>query len=129
MGHQYNVPTIVSIKDNKGNRIDRRQMTVLGNQSYVDLRGAPAGNLSPGDDLLIEIEFDQSLEPMTYNITGQMLSPLEYRTGHIFSTVITERHINDMLSVVFTVISDKPWHKHGSHDDSVILSYRVLPPP
>jgi hypothetical protein len=60
----FNVPTFVRIVDNKGNKFHLNAQPD-GQGQFIDVRRR--GDLYPGEELVIEVELDESLAGHTVN--------------------------------------------------------------
>jgi hypothetical protein len=63
----FHVPTFVRIVDNKGNEFHLNAQPD-GQGQFIDVRSQGKGDLYPGEELVIEVEVDESFAG--YNSTG-----------------------------------------------------------
>lgn len=47
--------------------------------------------------------------------------------GMTWEWEVSEKDVGVDVSLVVFLVSDRPYHKHGWHDGSVIFNYKVLP--
>lgn len=126
-GGEYNVPTVVRMSDNLGNVFHASQIV----RNSTGSGGVPIalGPLRPGDVISVEVEIDASFPEDSYKIEwivpryeGPQLA------GHKLVLPVTNRYVNPAFTFFCNVTSNKDWHRLGSYDDSVFLTYKILPP-
>jgi hypothetical protein len=124
----YNVPMITRVVDNQGNET---RPSIEGREHIAwILTGNPTGDLRVGTTLVVEIEVDESFEPSSYDISWRTSARDSELLGPKFSLKIENRHVSEAFNVYCSVISKRSWHRlPGGIDDSLIILYRVLPPP
>jgi hypothetical protein len=125
MERTFNVPTFTHITDNKGNKFDLKPKPDDQIQ-FVDVRATCNGDLYAGDELVVEVEVDESFSG--YSIRWLTFNG-DRGEGAIARLLIEPRHVGVQMDIRFEVVSGEQWHKlHGGCDDRVDLRYRVLPP-
>ena len=129
MDKQYNVPTIIKMKDSLGNTkyCDEKNnfnKAIEGNISFVNDNKS---FLYLGDTLSIEVDIDTSFDSNSYEIrwANSRLGKLGY--GYKLLLNIEEKHIDSSFTIVCVVISTNTWHKFGNCDDRMYFSYKILP--
>ena len=133
MAEYYNAPTIIKIIDSRGwvfhDSEIRKNRTGLGSVSLTDDRSAW---LRVGDTLSLEIEIDPSFSPDDYRIEWSYLNQKPREAGttpqNRLLLDIRAHHVSYVFTIHCNVTSNKSWHRFGTFDDSVAISYRVLPP-
>ena len=128
MAQQYNVPTILRVRDSFGHVT---HMATRENR-VVDFSNNPPLYLTCGERLSLEVEVDPSFDASEYDVRWSAMASVfvnDMAVGHKFALVLEPRHVSTQLTIQCTVISHKPWHKEGAHDDILVVYYRVLPPP
>ena len=133
MAEDYNAPTIIKVNDSRGlvfhDSEIRKNRTGLG---FVRLTEDRSAWLRVGDTLSLEVEVDPSFSPDDYRIEWSYENKEARDRGDTppnrLVLEIRERHVNSRFDIYCKVISNKSWHRHGSLDDMVAISYRVLPP-
>ncbi len=129
----YNVPRIIQLTDSKGNSFFEAQIKNNQNstgRSSFNLQ-TEGNNLYPGETLRIEIQIDPSFNPNDYRVDWIYTdsNPTPVRQGLTFDLEIKETHIREDFTVYCSVTSiNKNWHRLGDCDDSISVTYRVLPP-
>jgi hypothetical protein len=126
MERTFNVPTFSRLVDNRGNEVHLNPTKPNMEMQHFDFRETGKGELYPGDELVIEVEVDESFSDyavrwMTFNGDNGH--------GKIMRLPIEPKHVGLYLVIRFEVVSGEQWHKlHGGCDDRLELRYRVLPP-
>lgn len=130
---EYNVPSILSIKDSLGNIIYENQFLRIKRSRGVCPDSLYSDNiLHVGDKLEIFVDIDESFPKDTYKVkwlhkgTAGLLD-FQEQLGHKFSLKISEAYIREQFKIECIVISNKQWHRFTSHDDLVVLNYKILP--
>ena len=132
MGREYNAPRIIKLSDSNGSVFHdaqiRRNATGRG---HVQVSEFTSTRLRAGEKLSVESEIDPSFSPDDYRIEWiyANLAPEHkgYR-GKRITISLRECHVREDFTVYCAVISNQSWHRCGDVDDSVGLTYRILPP-
>lgn len=131
MNQEYNVPLFVRFTDSFGNTVHRDQMQPSPNGGVMKLFHLEADfDLRPGDTLAIEVEVDSTFDPLSYTLSWicNGLSHL-IPNGPIANIEITNKQVAQQFSVMCTLTTGNDWHRiAGGKDDSLMITYRVLPP-
>jgi hypothetical protein len=127
----YNTPTVIRVTDSLGRSFD---LSSVGQSAeaftMLDSSNDPSAYLRCGDRLSIEVEVDPSFDASEYQIEWLISNIGGPRmTGPKFELLLTERYVTSRFCVVCRVISNKEWHRAGTHDHQIDIAYRVLPPP
>ena len=133
MAEDYNAPTIIKVTDSRGlvfhDSEMREDRTDLGRVSLTEDKSAW---LRVGDTLSLEVEVDPSFSPDEYQIEWRYLNKKLDEAGatpqNRLLLEIREHHVSYLFVIDCVVISNKPWHRFGMFDDTISMSYRVLPP-
>lgn len=130
MQEQFNVPTVIRISDSLGHVVyfsDSNRHP--DGPAMVDYSRDEQAYLRSGDTISIDVDVDPSFDPSTYeikwsisNIGGPQIQ------GRKFTLLLTDKYVSTRFCAVCRVISNAGWHKLGTHDDQIDISYRVLPP-
>lgn len=131
MQNVYNVPSILKFVDSFGTSLTRSQ---FGESPFGGILKSLANdsrfNLRPGDILTLEIEIDPAFSPDTYTLRWDVpyqQSALQHDKTRLVIP-ITVAHVNELMWVCCTLVTNLQWHRHGRHDDQMQIGYRVLPP-
>ena len=133
MAEDYNAPTIIKVNDSRGlvfhDSEIRKNRTGLGSVRLTEDRSAW---LRVGDTLSLEVEIDPSFSPDDYQIEWSYPNQKKREVGatpqNRLLLDIREHHVSYVFTIHCNVTSNKSWHRFGLFDDSVAMSYRVLPP-
>jgi hypothetical protein len=128
---EYNAPQFLRVVDSFGRVFTRGQMQAApGGGAIVGPASDPRFTLRPGDTLTIEVDVDPSFSAESYSLT--------WNAGHTQSTENTGlkkavihiglKHVSETFIVRCTLMSNQEWHRHGTHDDTIAIFYKVLPP-
>jgi hypothetical protein len=125
MARTFNVPTFTRVLDNKGNNFHLTPRPDDQAQ-FIDVRSRGKGDLYPGEELVVEVEVDESF-------SGWTVRWLTFNGDHGFGTIvrlpIEDKHVGVQMDIRFEVVSSESWHKlMGGCDDRLDLRYRALPP-
>jgi hypothetical protein len=125
MARTFNVPTFTRVFDNKGNNFHLNPRPEDQHQ-LIDIRTRGNGDLYPGDELVIEVEVDESF-------SGWSVRWLTFNNETGFGTIvhlpIKNKHVGAQMDIRLELVSAESWHKlSGGCDDRLDLRYRVLPP-
>lgn len=119
----WNVPTIVSVNDTMGNVYypdGNKDPSVIQTQHsfYVE------------DTYGISIEVDSSFDPNKYSIRWWMngKNTAAFNDKAQFTIKFEIGDVAQKRFIACCVISNEEWHKYGSHDHRVLISFTVLPP-
>lgn len=130
VAQQFNVPTVIRVSDSLGqvSYLSGPTRTATG-FTMLDYSRDEGTFLRCGDTLSIEVDVDPTFDSKEFeiewvvaNISAPMVS------GRKFVLVLTERYVATRFCVSCRVISNKSWHKLGTHDDQIDIAYRILPP-
>ncbi|MGI3009804.1 hypothetical protein ACRTD6_22950 [Vibrio parahaemolyticus] len=131
MQKDFNVPTVLSIRDSVGNSKSGHHLRGNDdNNIWVFFNEDPNRYLNVGDTLRIEVEIDQSFHEDEYSIEWSSNTPWYEKnpTGKSVEIKLTEKQVSQKFLVVCKVTSNKAWHKLGDKDDELDILYTVLPP-
>ena len=110
-------PCIESVRDNYGN------IWTPGNPLQINTI------LRPGDYLEFVVSasdpFGEEIEYTATCYSGP--NPIK-ESENTFSLRIEDSHVRDKSDIEFFISSKRSYHRHGSLDDRVRFSYKVLPP-
>jgi hypothetical protein len=123
MGREYNAPLFSRFVDSLGHAD-----IPAASQDSLDYTGG--GTLRPGDSIRLEVEVDSSFDPETYAIDW-VVGNVQYGetgTGTYFTLAILRKHVSERLDIRVMLKSRKEWHRHGSFDARLSVTYKVLPP-
>lgn len=127
---EYNVPTILVVKDSFGNILHAPNMRYNGLYKQASFNKEPKLFLRPGDTLSLEIEVDPSFSSSEYTLKWRWgttnITPLADRTRLVLP--IEPKHVQETLAIFCEIITARDWHRYGMFDDGILLTYRVLPP-
>ncbi|WP_238656042.1 hypothetical protein [Paenibacillus piscarius] len=132
VGRLFNVPSIIQVSDSLGNIKYESEISEVRNDVCIPFIFNQPNNptLRPGDELSIEVEIDSTFQEDQYTIQwrieGQM--PSMHQITNKFFIKIDNSHVGERFVINCFVTSNKDWHRYGSHDDCLILLYKVLPP-
>lgn len=127
VGKHFDVPMIVRYTDNRGNESHLDDVPSDVQTRILDWRGMGHGDLHPGDVLVAEVEIDQSYDPSTYKVSWW--SPGSgWVEGPKLRIEIGNRHVGELMTIEFQVVSNRDWHRQSGVDDKLLVGYRVLPP-
>lgn len=121
----WNVPQIIKVTDSLGNVFDKiEQKVALGAVLRVNQQ------LSCGDTYSVEIEVDSSFDKSDYNIYWELkgVRKDEFINQTKFTVNLTTKEVGTTCSIACCIVSKKDWHKYGSNDSKIRLSFTVLPP-
>lgn len=131
MQNLYNAPSILKFVDSFGNTLTRSQFGSHPSGGILkSLIDDPRFYLRPGDVLTLEIEVDPAFTQDGYILKWKVprkMPPLPHDNARIVVPIAVE-HVQEMLWINCTLITSREWHRHGSHDDTIHVAYRVLPP-
>ena len=121
MDQAYAAPSFVRFFDSHGNERYPTQT-----QGHLDLTAQP---LYVGESIVMEIEVDASFDPNEYGVVWQVgnRSGGEIMMGHRFELTLESRHVDMNFAIACTVTSVQPWHRHGTFDASLWVTYQVRP--
>ena len=133
MGQDYNAPRIVRLADSSGQSFSNSQISRnTTGRGHVNVNESRSGRLRVGDMLSIEAEVDPSFASDRYRIGWVYPNPApEHQNyeGNRISIELLECHVREDFTVYCQVTStDQSWHRCGDVDDSVGLTYKILPP-
>lgn len=130
MQSEYNVPTILKVVDSFGNTLTRSQFGEHpGGGILRSLADVPQFSLRPGDVLTIELEIDPAFPTDGYRLRWDVPGTgLPSQNSNRLVMPITVAHVAETLWISCTLTTTREWHRYGRHDDSIHISYRVLPP-
>ena len=133
MGKEYNAPRIVHLSDSNGCSFHGSQI-VRNNtgRGHVHVTEATSVRLRAGDRLSIEMEVDPSFSANDYRIRWTYENPSAEHDGYRCKRItidLRECHVRKDFTVYCTVTAiNQSWHRCGDVDDSVGLTYKILPP-
>lgn len=132
MGDQFNAPTIIRISDSLGNVFHSAQLTDLGGVSgraAIRNNQHPLATLHAGETLSLEIEVDPSFDRAGYSIQWHVPNDRMVQNNSERLTLQLEaKHVAKTFQLQAMLVSTKPFHRYGTHDDSIAIAYCVLPP-
>lgn len=133
MGREYNAPRIVRLWDSNGQSFNDSQISRnKTGRGHVNARELTSARLRAGDKLSIEAEVDPSFPSDRYRIGWVYPNPASEHQNHEGNKItieLLEHHVREDFTVHCTVTStDQSWHRCGDVDDSVGLTYKILPP-
>jgi hypothetical protein len=129
---EYNVPTILLLRDSFGHLVHRSEMIETGvGCLYTTPSGDPARYLRPGDTLSLEVEVDPTFPSADYDlhwkVAGRRAVVLKNRPTQLVLRVQLE-HVGEVLYIESELVTKRGWHRCGDYDDSIEIHYKVLPP-
>lgn len=121
----WNVPRIIKITDSFGNVFDNPQDRRYGGSNFF-----VSQPLNCGDTYSIEVEVDSSFSPSEYDLNWRInhQHTKNFDNQDKVSITLTEKDVNASFSVECMVISNKAWHKYGTHDGVINIVVQVFPP-
>ena len=126
----FNVPQIIRVNDSLGHVYERSQIPSVGSSLILNLK-KPEHFHNVNDFLTFELEIDSTYEAEEYSINWAIESANGYDHIHNSKKLeisLEEKHIRETLHIQAKLVSNKTWHKHGDHDDHLIIVVTVLPP-
>jgi hypothetical protein len=85
--------------------------------------------LHAGEALSLEIEVDPSFDKAGYTIQWQVPHHgMVQNNSERLTLQLEAKHVTKLLQIQAMIVSKQPYHRYGTHDDSVAIGYRVLPP-
>jgi hypothetical protein len=129
---EYNVPTILVLRESFGHVVHRSEMIEIGvGCLYTTPSGDPARYLRPGDTLSLEVEVDPTFPSADYDlhwkVGGRRALVLKNRPTQLVLGVQLE-HVGEILYIECELVTKRGWHRYGLCDDSIEVHYKVLPP-
>ncbi len=133
MNNPYNVPMVIAVSDSFGNTLHagaiHRNNTGRGR---VNFQNSPGSLLYVGDTISLAIEVDPTFEPEGYRIdwthTNRGGPMIDDQKGLQFSLQIENEHVTNDFVIYCSIKSiGKEWHRLGDCDDSIAVTYRVVP--
>jgi hypothetical protein len=123
MAQEYNAPVFSRFVDSLGHS----EIPAKSHQ-WLDFTGGPS--LRPGDGIRLEVEVDSSFGPDEYTVDWAVcnIADNERGTGTQILLEILPKHVGERLDIQITLNSTKAWHRHGSFDARLTITYKVLPP-
>jgi len=130
MQNTYNVPTIIKLTDSFG-RVFHRENFMDASRSnsacILSLIDQSDAFLRPGDILTLEVEVDASFSTDQFVITWSG-GGIANQTGEKVAIHIENKHVSENFQINCTITSNKDWHRFNTHDDRLIVMFKVLPP-
>lgn len=132
---EYNVPAILYIKDSLGNLVHANQFNRLRRARPLCTENTlNKSTLYVGDILTIEVFIDETFTNSEYNVKWlykniASIFEIKQQDGNKFLLKIQTTHIREQFFIECIVTSNNNWHRFTSHDDMVVLVYKVLPLP
>jgi hypothetical protein len=122
MAQTYNAPIFTRLVDSLGHAETPANSHIW--YRYLDTA------LRPGDAIRLEAEVDSSFDPDDYTVEWCVcnIGMGENGTGCHFALTLLARHVGEQLDIQVNLKSNREWHRHGSFDARMTISYRVLPP-
>lgn len=123
MSREFDAPSFTRYSDSLGRirhpRETDEQLNFVGDRAF-----------RAGDSIRLEVEVDAHYPPSDYVVKWQVcnLNNAEHCEGTCFTLTLLPRHVSTSFVVMASVVSNKEWHRHGSHDARLVLVYTVLPP-
>jgi hypothetical protein len=124
LAQTYNAPSFIRVWDDHGNSA---QVDKTGG-IHFDFKET---QLRPGDTLQLEVQPDESFPADSYRIEWAVtnVNPGSGGSGKSFFLTIENRHVSETgLAIMAKIISNRDWHRHGTHDAIFWVWYAVLPP-
>ena len=126
MHESYNVPTIVGFDDSRGLRVLDGQIANDTMGKWIRL--PDTYNLRPGDKMKFTVEVDSSFREDEYTIQWRLGAFDLVGEGASIVIEFRDEHVSESIGLNIEVKSNKSWHKYRDHDDSLRVSFRILPP-
>jgi len=121
---EFNVPTIVFVRDGWGRELNR-----TSNLSF------PEKTIYVGDKIDIRVEIDSSYSNEDYSLTwlrhnsGMGVMPTIAKDTNHLEYEISDSDVSVLTIIRCRVIQSKGWHKHGNYDDELSIPFKILPKP
>jgi len=123
----YNVPLVVKITDSLGNQFIDSQIFRNSTGRGHCRPAAPLDVITIGEPFTIEAEVDPSFDESTYSVAW--LFENTWHEGRKFTATLNEHNVKINFTLYCRVISNQhAWHRCGDVDDSVSVTYKVIPP-
>lgn len=121
----YNVPTIIRIIDSLGNEFNTNQISRNSTgRGHCD--ASESYEIRSGDMLTIEASIDPAFDESTYSVSW--LFKDNWHDGNKIVLELDDSCVRIDFTIYCKVISNvNNWHRCGDVDDSVGITYRVLP--
>lgn len=128
----YNVPTILRIKDSLGNDIIREDTRYKWELHFYGIT-YPEIKLRSGDEYKLWVDVDSSFDASFYDIKWivkqDYTTVINKGTGNVISFALTNKNVSYSPTIVIELTTKRNWHRFHEIDDIVELHYeRVLPP-
>lgn len=132
--NKYNVPNIIRINDSLGNEF------YLKNDSYCELVDLKKGNdmyqFNCGERYSIWLTMDSSFNENDYTIEWEIIGTINTKENFYcdqnnqlkLNVIFDESMVAQRKFIEIRVISNKAWHKYGTYDHKVDVTFSVLPP-
>lgn len=130
LDREYNVPMIIKVHDSRGftfhNSHIKRNNTGRGSINLCE--NQPAW-LWSGDKFGVEVEIDPSFSSEEYSVNWIFPEGVKicYKSDRRVVLSLTDANVSVNFTIYCRVISNKSWHRCGDVDDSVGITYKILP--
>ncbi len=120
---EYNAPLFTRFVDSFGH-----SDTPAKSHIWLDYTGSTI--LRPGDGMRLEVEVDSSFGPDDYIVSWIVCNVArnETGTGPHFTLMLLPQHVGERLDIQATLNSKREWHRHGTFDARMTITYKVIPP-
>jgi hypothetical protein len=124
MANEFDAPSFTRFSDSLGH-VEHPQAT------RISFDYSKSCTLRSGDSIRLEVEVDAHYAPEEYSINWVVanISRGEKAEGYSFSLTLLPRHVGETFTIVATLVSQRPWHRHSNFDAHLVISYKVLPLP
>lgn len=131
MERKYNAPTIIKVTDSFGNQFIASQIKRNNTgRGLCDTRTKNDVAISPGDQIVIEVEIDPSFNRNDYTINWVFdkkdFSKYEENSNRLLLNV-ENKHIRTDFAIYCLIKSKKEWHRCGDVDDAIGILYEIIP--
>ena len=124
MATDYDVPLIIKYWDFFGNSFTRESWD---NQLGTILIKEPEFSIRPGDLFTAEVEVDGSYPSDFYTLTWGC-NKRKFNDVSKIQFEVLVKDISESFCISCTLTTKRDWHREGSHDDKLMIFYKVLPP-
>ena len=126
----YNVPLIVAYRDGLGRH--NTESGLWRSDESINLWDTTTGNLAErpkirvGETVFFEVDIDPAFSEDEYTVMWTEVGN-EWGIGRRVTKTFSQRDINQRLTLMCLVRSNKDWHRLGAHDDVLYVHMSILP--